>query len=83
MVYARVFQDPTFDFGDLYYDAPLFTANDIAPPASPQSYQLNTTPLIFDGDQLPPLLPEPTSLAFMLIGVLSFGYSRVRKKLRG
>ncbi|NKB24725.1 MAG: PEP-CTERM sorting domain-containing protein [Kiritimatiellae bacterium] len=84
MVYARVFQDPTIDNGDLYYDAPLFAARDTGPPAPPQSYQLNTTPAIFDGDQLTlVVVPEPTSLAFMLIGFLSFGYARVRKKLRG
>ena len=81
-IYGRIFQDTTPAAGEVYYNGLTAVVQDLdpmgSPPDTPQQYNLNQNfgdPL----DQTIAAIPEPGTLAFMALGMLTVMARRFRK----
>ena len=82
-VYARIFDTTMANIalGDWYYDGPLLAVTDVIPPLGiPQEYgaNLNTLPGGFGDELTLPVVPEPSTLALLGIGLGTILYRRRR-----
>jgi len=76
-VYGRIFDSDNVVAGTKYYNGPIVATQDIIPPASPQSYDLNTN--FVTGNALDmTVVPEPTTLALLVLGVGTMVFRRRR-----
>jgi len=77
-VYGRVFANNAPVPGTFYYDGPVVAAQDLSALGSPQVVGINRDPI--NGNMLNlQVIPEPTTLALLGVGVGTILYRRRRK----